>query len=102
MREESNNNTEKSFAAVVGLIVWRWGTGIAVLVAAYGTMWVKTNAPSRLQFEALTIQVQGLREEMIRYSNHNERVLELKLRQDRIEERVLELERKSTPRRTQP
>jgi len=104
MKDEraDGRNGERKMVSVIGLIVWRWGTGFAVLVAAYGAMWVKANAPSRTQFEALTGQVQGLREDMIRVGTHRERVDKLESRLERIDERTLELERRSTPRRTAP
>ena len=100
-RDEGRNG-ERKLLSVIGLIVWRWGTGAAVLVAAYGAMWVKANAPSRTQFEALTGQVQGLREDMIRFGSHRDRVDKVESRLDRLDERTLELERRATPRRTIP
>jgi len=93
------DNGEKRLISVVGLIVWRWGTGIAVFVAAYGAMWVKTNAPSRIQFDMLTAQVQGLREDMIRFGSQKERMDKIESRFDRLDERILEVERRATPRR---
>jgi len=101
MKNEENCNGDKKLISIVGLIVWRWGTGIAVLVAAYGAMWVKTNAPSRIQFESLTTQVQGLREDMIRFSNQAEKLSDIRLRQDKMDDRLIDMERRLSgpPRR---
>jgi hypothetical protein len=98
----SYNENERKAVSVVGIIIWRWGMGIAALVAAYGAMWVKLNAPSRDQFNLLTVQVQGLREDMIRMSSQRDRVEKLESKLEAVIERTIELERRSTPRRTIP
>jgi hypothetical protein len=95
-------NGEKRFISIIGNIVLKWGVGIAALVAAYGAMWVKTNAPSRAQFEALTLQVQGLREEMIRVGVRDEKIGQLETKLEKYDDRLLELERRATPRRLIP
>jgi hypothetical protein len=87
-------NDERKLLSIIGMIAWRWGTGIAVLVAAYGAMWVKANAPSRAQFDLLTGQVQEIRENVIRFGDYKNRI-------DDFELRLRELERgKPTSRRS--
>ncbi len=95
-------NGEKRLVSIVGLIIWRWGVAAAVGIGAYAGLWVKANVPSREQFQALTAQVQSLREEMIRAEKIKDILDELKRRQERTEERIGELERKSTPFRPPP
>lgn len=94
-------NGERRIVSVVGLIVWRWGMAAGTLIAAYGVMWVKINAPSREQFQALTSQVQGLREDMIRAERIKDGVDELKHKLDRLDDRLSEVERRVPPRRPQ-
>lgn len=99
---EPKSNNERKLISVVGMIIWRWGSFIAFGLAAYGSMWVKLNAPSRAQFDKLTEEVQGLREDMIRITVHKERTDKIESRLDKNEDRILELERRATPRRIIP
>lgn len=99
---DAKSNGEKHVVAIIGLIVWRWGSIIALGFVAYGSMWIKQNAPSRAQFDTLTGQVQGLREDVIRMGGQKERTEKLETRIERYEDRILELERRSTPRRPLP
>lgn len=92
-------NGERKLISIVGIIVWRWGMGLGLAVAAYGAMWVKLNAPSREQFDLLTVQVRGLREEMIRGERLKDSLEEVRRNHDKLEERVKELEHSATPRR---
>lgn len=97
---DSRANGEKHILAIIGLVIWRWGSLLALGVAAYGSMWIKLNAPSKIQFDLLTAQVQGLREDMIRFGGIHDRMNKIESRIERNEDRLLELERRSTPRRT--
>jgi hypothetical protein len=93
---------EKRTIGAIGTILYRYWVFIATALGLYAAMWLKINAPSRAQFEVLTIQVQGLREEMIRFSNQKDRVDKMEVRIEKYDERLLDLERRLSPRPPRP
>ena len=101
MKDEANDGEKRTIGAI-GTILYRYWVIIATGIGLYAAMWLKINAPSRSQFEALTIQVQGLREEMIRFSNQRDRLDKMELRVDKNDERILDLERRVSPRPPRP
>ena len=90
-------NGERKLISIVGIIAWRWGVAAAVAYGAYGAMWVKMNAPSREQFYLLTMQVQGVREEMIRWASQREKLESLEKRFEKVDDRLMDLERRASP-----
>lgn len=103
----SNDETaqeEKSLWQATGRFIWRFGMTVGVAIAAYAALWVKANVPSReqfealqsnaaskAQFEALAGQVQGVRDELLRRTDHQDRLRDFELR-------LRDLERKFPPR----
>jgi hypothetical protein len=102
MNDKPNNGDEK-MGAFVGRLIWRFGLSILVGVGTYAALWVKANVPSReqfetlqqstvskLQFETLSLQVQTVRDEVLRWPNYRDTVKD-------FEARLRELERKFPP-----
>ena len=89
-----NGNVDKKAGAFVGRLVYRFGLLAVAGAGAWASLWVKANVPSREQFEALSAQVQNVREEVIRRPDHLETLKD-------FEFRLRDLERKTTgtPRR---
>jgi len=93
-------NGGRKAGAFIGRLVYRFGLLALAAVGAYASLWLKANVPSReqfetlqqstvskLQFETLSLQVQTVRDEVMRWPNYRDTVKD-------FEARLRELERK--------
>ena len=87
MREDSERTR---LAKTVGLLLYRYGTTILIAIGAWAAMWVRANAPTKEEFNALIEQVRGLREEQIKtgtywrvIEDHEQRLRKLEANENR-------------------
>ena len=105
MSEKAYDNGGNGNRNGSGRLDWAYRLGLLAIAAVgtYAALWVKANVPSReqfeqlqqstvskLQFETLTLQVQTVRDEVIRWPNYRDTIKD-------FEFRLRELERKFPP-----
>lgn len=71
---------------IIWPIIWQSGTLIFFGMTTYATMWVKANAPTRVEFNELKGALQNLHNDFLLRAGHGERL-------DDHEERIRKLEK---------
>lgn len=69
-------------------IIWQISTLIFFGMTTYATMWVKANAPTRIEFNDLRDALQALHDDFLARSGHGEKLKDHEERIRKLEEHI--------------